>query len=53
MLAGCVDVFGLTAKRLPAPAQIALRRAVRRRHRAVVDAPWPVPAVGLGRVGVS
>lgn len=38
MLAGCVDVFGLTAGVLPSPAQIALRRAVRRRHRAIVDA---------------
>ena len=38
MLAGCADVFGLTATTLPSPAQIALRRAVRRRHRAIVDA---------------
>jgi transposase len=38
MLAGCVDVFGLTPGTLPSAAQIALRRAVRRRHRAVVDA---------------
>jgi transposase len=38
MLAGCADVFGLTAATLPSPAQIALRRAVRRRHRAIVDA---------------
>jgi transposase len=38
MLAGCVAVFGLTATTLPSPAQIALRRAVRRRHRAIVDA---------------
>ena len=38
MLAGCAGVFGLTPTRLPPPAQIALRRAVRRRHGAVVDA---------------
>jgi transposase len=38
MLASCVDVFGLGAGTLPSSAQIALRRAVRRRHRAVVDA---------------
>jgi transposase len=33
MLASCVDVFGLGAGTLPSSAQIALRRAVRRRHR--------------------
>jgi len=38
MLAGSVDVFGLTPTTLPSPAEIALRRAVRRRHRAIVDA---------------
>jgi transposase len=38
MLASCVDVFGLTPTTLPPPAQIGLRRAVRRRHRSVVDA---------------
>jgi transposase len=38
MLAGCVGVFGLTAGVLPSATQIALRRAVRRRHRMVVDA---------------
>jgi len=38
MLAGCANVFGLTAGVLPSATQIALRRAVRRRHRMVVDA---------------
>ncbi len=38
MLAGCANVFGLTAGALPSATQIALRRAVRRRHRMVVDA---------------
>ena len=38
MLAGSVDVFGLTPTALPSPTQIALRRGVRRRHRAIVDA---------------
>ena len=38
MLAGCASVFGLTAGVLPSATQIALRRAVRRRHRMVVDA---------------
>jgi transposase len=38
MLAGCASVFGLTPTTLPPPAQIGLRRAVRRRHGAVVDA---------------
>lgn len=38
MLAGCASVFDLGASRLPSAAQVALRRAVRRRHVAVVDA---------------
>ena len=38
MLASCVDVFGLTAGVVPSATQIALRRAVRRRHRMVVEA---------------
>jgi transposase len=38
MLASCVEVFGLTATAMPGPNQLALRRAVHRRHLAVVDA---------------
>jgi transposase len=38
MLAGCAGVFDLTPSVLPSAGQLALRRAVRRRHAAVVDA---------------
>lgn len=38
MLARCEAVFEPQATALPSPARIALRRAVRRRHTAVVDA---------------
>lgn len=38
MLAGCVEVFDLDTTALPSATQVALRRAVRRRHVAVVDA---------------
>jgi transposase len=38
MLAGCAELFGLAPATLPGPGQLALRRAVRRRHRAVVQA---------------
>lgn len=38
MLAGCADVFDLGPTQLPSPPGVALRRAVRRRHVAVVDA---------------
>jgi transposase len=38
MLACCAELFGLSATALPGPNQLALRRAVHRRHLAVVDA---------------
>lgn len=38
MLAASVDLFGLSAGELPSPDQIALRRAVRRRHRITTEA---------------
>jgi hypothetical protein len=38
MLAGCGGVFDLAPSLLPCAAQLALRRAVRRRHLGVVDA---------------
>jgi transposase len=38
LLARCEDVLGVVAAPLPAPGQIALRRAMRRRHVATVDA---------------
>lgn len=38
MLASCVEVFDLAPTVLPPAGQVALRRAVRRRHIAVVDA---------------
>ena len=38
MLAHCQDVLGVVAAPIPPPGQIALRRAMRRRHVATVDA---------------
>jgi transposase len=38
MLARCEEVLGVVSAPLPAPGQIALRRAMRRRHVATVDA---------------
>jgi transposase len=38
MLTSCAALFGLEPTPIPGPAQIALRRSVRRRHAAVVDA---------------
>ena len=38
MLAHCQDVLGVTAGVVPPPGQIALRRAMRRRHVATIDA---------------
>lgn len=38
MLTTCAALFGLEPTLIPGPAQLALRRAVRRRHAAVVDA---------------
>ena len=38
MLARCEDVLGVVAAPVPPPGQIALRRAIRRRHIATVDA---------------
>jgi transposase len=38
MLASCEALFGLEPTPIPGASQIALRRAVRRRHAAVVDA---------------
>jgi transposase len=38
MLARCEDVLGVAAAPVPPPGQIALRRAMRRRHIATVDA---------------
>lgn len=38
MLARCEDVLGVTAAVVPPPGQIALRRTMRRRHVATVDA---------------
>jgi transposase len=38
MLAHCEDVLGVTAGVVPPPGQIALRRAMRRRHVATIDA---------------
>jgi len=38
MLASCASLFGLEPAAVPGANQIALRRAVRRRHSAVVDA---------------
>lgn len=38
MLAHCEDVLGVTATAVPPPGQIALRRAMRRRHVATIDA---------------
>ena len=38
MLATCAELFGLGPYALPCPNQLALRRAVTRRHRGVVEA---------------
>jgi transposase len=38
MLAAAADLFGLAPGRLPSPAEVALRRAVRRRHRLTAEA---------------
>lgn len=38
MLANCAELFSLGPFLLPSPGQLALRRAIARRHRAVVDA---------------
>ena len=38
MLATCAGLFGLGPYRFPSPDQLALRRAVARRHRGVVEA---------------
>jgi transposase len=38
MLAHCAEVLGVTATEIPPPGQIALRRAIRRRHVCTVDA---------------
>jgi len=38
MLASCADLFGLGPFRCPSAEQLALRRAVARRHRGVVEA---------------
>lgn len=38
MLANCEEILGVVANPVPPPGQIALRRAVRRRHVATVDA---------------
>lgn len=38
MLAASVDLFDLSAGELPGPGQLALRRAVRRRHRITAEA---------------
>lgn len=38
MLASCADLFGLGPYALPSPEQLALRRAIARRHRGVVEA---------------
>lgn len=38
MLASCAELFGLGPYRLPSAEQLALRRAVARRHRGVVEA---------------
>jgi len=38
MLAHCAEVLGVSAAAMPPPGQIALRRAIRRRHVCTVDA---------------
>jgi transposase len=38
MLAHCAEVLGASAAQVPPPGQIALRRAIRRRHICTVDA---------------
>lgn len=38
MLASSVDLFGLSPSTIPSAGQVALRRAVRRRHRVTADA---------------
>lgn len=38
MLAASADLFGLSAGRLPSSGEVALRRAVRRRHRMTAEA---------------
>jgi len=38
MLAHCAEVLGVSATAIPPPGQIALRRAIRRRHVCTVDA---------------
>lgn len=38
MLAHCANVLNVTAAPMPPPGQIALRRAIRRRHVCIVDA---------------